>query len=75
MWKNMSIRSNIQYSMAEVTSESSMYIKLMIVDSWDRKKLIRPNMDICRADIILEVVNESVEKVLDRGLICQKYVQ
>ena len=54
----MSIMSNMQYSMDQVTSEWGMYVKFMIEDSWERKTLIKSKMDFCMADIKSEGVNE-----------------
>jgi len=42
-----------------------MYRKFMIKDSWDRKKLSRPNMDYGSPEIRTEGVKENVWKVQD----------
>ena len=57
---NMPIGSNMQYSMAEVTSERVMYIKFMIEYSWVRNMFSRSNVDLYTAEVTLEGVNEYV---------------
>ena len=52
-----------------------MYGKFKIMYSWFRNIFIMSNTDDCLSDETSEGLNESVQKVHDRGLLSQEYVQ
>ena len=73
--KNMFSRSNVDYCMADVISEGVNEYKIQYWITFGQNYVQKwSKMQYYMADVSSDEDNEDVQKIHDRGLICEKYV-